>query len=897
MGQSLFQKVEGFALDQAKSMIIGQAKDLVFREIKEVYRSLKKRFSGDIAARIDLQLSDKDAPSLEVRTFSIRESISGLFEVTLGVVSSDAEIDLERVVGKAAAFGLRGKPDRIWSGLCESMTQVAPEPDGLSTYEMTIVPHVWLLTQRTNYRIFQHMSAPEIAAQILGEWGVDARLVLDLKAYPKLDYRVQAGESDFDFLSRQLEEAGISYFFTLHKQEKKGEAGKEAQPDDEEDEDDDKREVDSAFVMIDSFSGALHRKMPILFVPAAQSGLAYDYVTDVRLQQSVRSGRVTITDFDFRKPEDVGLTATSAIKEQELESHYELYRYEPGKFRAVVDKPSATPVADDRGVVVHDVDFAQLRARVELERERADRRTVALETNVLDLYPGVVFSIDGHPHPLLSKDDVKLFVTRSTLSGTSEGSLRARAEATLTDSPYRPAYTHIKPRILGVQSALVVGPPDEEIHTDEYGRVRVQFHWDREGERNHGSSCWMRVSQSWAGAGFGMMAIPRVGQEVLVGFLEGDPDEPLIVGRVYNQTSPVPNKLPENRTITSLKSNSTQGTGGFNELSFDDQNGAELLYIQAERDLTKLVKHDEIERTGGNRSSVVGKHRVAVVGEQDSVLVGQRHAVVMAEPRDLRILQQGDAELVPGSTAMVVENDVITLTTGRASVLFSGANVAFVAQGDITLESKSGSVRMDAPLVNINPPPPPKGAAGSLGGGAPATGLGSGVDEVVTKSPTLAREMEALKKKGYRVAYGKKGGGSYTDFASKTITLDGNLENNPAGATRALAHEAGHAVTGAPHGFDTLQENVHSHLLGEADAELNKQVVRQELLGNGGPDIDDGSALDRNTESVMSRLQSGRIGYDEAREAVAADYGAMPTSTTHEPYTDYYARTLSGHGE
>ncbi len=191
-----------------------------------------------------------------------------------------------------------------------------------------------------------------------------------------------------------------------------------------------------------------------------------------------------------------------------------------------------------------------------------------------------------------------------------------------TDVPYRPPLKTAKARVNNVQSATVVGPPGQEIWPDEFGRVRVQFPWDREGTFDDHSSCWIRVSQGWAGTGYGMMVIPRIGQEVLIGFLEGDPDDPVVVGRVFNATQVVPYTLPDHKTRSTWKSNSSMGGGGFNEIMFEDLKQQELVWMQAQKNLRKLVKNDETITVGhdrqkfvvGNETETTGSNRVEVTG-------------------------------------------------------------------------------------------------------------------------------------------------------------------------------------------------------------------------------------------------------------------------------------------
>jgi len=201
-----------------------------------------------------------------------------------------------------------------------------------------------------------------------------------------------------------------------------------------------------------------------------------------------------------------------------------------------------------------------------------------LETNIADLRPGTIITIEGPPHPALDPRLGGWLVTSLSIDGSAQGEWTVRATAVPAREPYRPARRTPKPRAEGVQSAVVVGPAGEEIHTDEHGRVRVQFPWDREGTLDEHSSCWLRVAQGWAGAGFGLFALPRVGQEVLVAFMAGDPDPPVVVGRVSNALNPPPLKLPDERTQSVWRSASSPGGGGFNEIRLEDRRGSELTW-------------------------------------------------------------------------------------------------------------------------------------------------------------------------------------------------------------------------------------------------------------------------------------------------------------------------------
>jgi len=312
--------------------------------------------------------------------------------------------------------------------------------------------------------------------------------------------------------------------------------------------------------------------------------------------------------------------------------------------------------------------------------------------------------------------------TSFTIDGTPDGEWMMTGHAVVADPAvaYRPPLKTPKPRIFGVQSATVVGPPGKEIHTDEFGRVRVQFPWDREGKSDDKSSCWMRVSQGWAGVGYGMIMIPRIGQEVLVTFLDGDPDRPLVTGSVYNATELVPYKLPDDMTVSTWKTHSSPSTGGYNEIKFDDRAGSEIVYVQAERDLHKLVKNDEVERTTRNKSTTV-------VGMLDEVVKGARKQLL--ESDDHLHVKMNQKSQVDGSVSVTVSMGKqekvgadyaldagmeIHLKAGTTLVLEAGMRLTLKGPGGF-IDIHPGGVDIVGHIVNINS----GGSAGSGKGSQP----------------------------------------------------------------------------------------------------------------------------------------------------------------------------------
>jgi type VI secretion system secreted protein VgrG len=585
--------------------------------------------------------------SLSVRSFRIDEAASTPFTVFV-VARSPNQIDLDSIVGKAATLRLESgvahlrAPKRRWTGVCDHIEQVGAEPTGLSTYELRIRPVLWLLSQRRGYRIYQHLSIPQIVERLLAEWSITPIWDIDRDAYPKLWHKAQYGESDLAFLSRLLEEAGIAYTF----------------PDGGGD--------DTHLALSDALHAASPRSPALRWVDNPNEAAEREFITKVRIAHEVRPGAYTIRDYDFRRPS----YTLSGEAEPAGEARHEQYHYRPGAFLVEVAADGSTPVADDKGAARHADRFGKERAERAFASHRAGRRTVSFETNVLELAPGAVFAVEHHPHGDLA-GGAALLALEHSIEGSIGGEWTVRGRAAFAATPHRPSAVTPKPTVDGVQSATVVGPSGQEIHTDEFGRVRLQFPWDREGTNDDKSSAWVRVSQGWAGTGFGLINLPRVGQEVLVGFLEGDPDQPVVVGRVFNKTNPVPYTLPQHKTRSTWKSRSSPGGNGFNELMFEDSAGSELVYAQAEKDLRKLVKNDETITVGHDRQKLVkndetevtgGNRTEFTAGNRTEITRKDRTTVIHGTRRDLVL---GDAiERVEGDRVLYVGGDHHLTTIG-----------------------------------------------------------------------------------------------------------------------------------------------------------------------------------------------------------------------------------------
>ncbi|NUP12236.1 MAG: type VI secretion system tip protein VgrG [Polyangiaceae bacterium] len=469
--------------------------------------------------------------ALDVRSFAIKQGMSQLFHIDVRAVSRNLDIDFDEVIGKDASVSLRTQwTAPSWHGICTQIDQVRVDAQGLATYSLVIQPRAWLMTQRRNYRIFQFETELDIVKKMLGEWNVEFEERVDPGNYKPRKYRCQYDENDFSFISRMLEDAGVSYYF----EEKNG----------------------NSVMVLDDAPNARSLSKPLIRFhdsPAVTDG---EFVTRVAVSQRVRPGKMTVGDLDYRKPAE-GQPRFSAQGGLPQEQNLEQFHYEPGAF--LYQQGSAggnTPTADDRGASRVDSQLGTAKTENRLLGKRGNAKRITFESNVLDLVPGVITSVTNHPHRALSSS-TPMLVTEALIEGDHDTEWRVHAEIVPTDDPFKPSIKTARPKVQGLESATVVGPDGAEIHTDEYGRVRVQFHWDREGKSDENSSCWIPSSQPWAGAGFGGVNLPRIGQEVLVEFLGGDPDRPVVIGRVFTETQSSPYKLPKYKDVMTLRSNTT----------------------------------------------------------------------------------------------------------------------------------------------------------------------------------------------------------------------------------------------------------------------------------------------------------------------------------------------------
>ena len=542
---------------------------------------------------------------LLLRSFQGHEAVSRLFTFDLDLVSEDLSVNYDDIVGKAVTvrLGLSDGSLRYWNGFVSRFIQ-AGRDSNVAVYQATIVPWLWFLDQTTDCRIFQNKTAPEIIKQIFQENSYNDVLLRLYGDFVKRDYCVQYRESDFNFVSRLMEEEGIFYFF---------------------------EHEDGKHTLILGNDPAAHKecpKQPSARYEGTAGGWQDDDVIMQWLQeQELRPSIYTTMDYNFETP------STSLLSSVNGKGKWEVYDF-PGEYAKRAD--------GDKLV------------RVRLQEQQVSQSVARGMSDCRAFSVGYKFKLTDHYRDDLNQEYVLTSLRHSArhnvgyISGPSdfgEPAYENSFECIPAKTPLRPERRTPVPVVQGCQTAVIVGPGGEEIFTDQYGRVKVQFHWDREGKKNENSSCWVRVSYPWAGKGWGGIQVPRIGQEVIVDFLEGDPDRPLITGRTYNAGQMPPWSLPGKMMVSGYKSNSTKGGGGYNEFSFDDTKGTELINIHAQYDQQKKVENDErvdivrdrTEHVGHDEKITIDHDRTEEVKHDEKIKIGNDKTEVVIRDRRLEV--------------------------------------------------------------------------------------------------------------------------------------------------------------------------------------------------------------------------------------------------------------------
>jgi len=563
------------------------------------------------------------------------DEISQCFRFELEMASEDLEIKPEDLLGKPVTVKI-GKGDGVrFFNAYVTEFGLKEFRDGFAYYVAVLRPWLWFLSTTHDNRIFQGMSVVEIVEEVLNENG-NAKFEKRLQgSFDQREYCVQYGESNLDFVQRLLEHEGIFYFFEYADGEHTMILAN----------------ANSKLETVSDFDEIEYQPDILL------SFLDGDFILHWEPKTSVMSGGYVQTDYDFTKPSsDLMTKAENALGYSE--DNGEVYHY-PGNYTEL-----------DRGDAL---------STLRLEEVQTPSRSVVAKGTVRGIWAGAKFAFINFPREiendeyLVLRSDYLMWDDQYRSGMDRDG---AGYEVTLalapTSVPYRPARRTAVPVMRGPQTAVVVGPGGEEIFTDEYSRVKVQFHWDRLGEDDENSSCYVRVSSVWAGSGWGFIQIPRIGQEVIVDFLEGDPDQPLITGRVYNAEQMPPYGLPENATQSGWKSNSSPGGGGFNEMRFEDKKGEEEVYFQAEKDHNELVKNDESRTIGHDFKEDVGNDATQSIGHDRTESVVNDKSVDVGKNRTVHI-GVDDTETVDNNRSLTVGADE-TISIGGSSTENIGVN-------------------------------------------------------------------------------------------------------------------------------------------------------------------------------------------------------------------------------
>ncbi|QPI44032.1 MULTISPECIES: type VI secretion system tip protein TssI/VgrG [Pectobacterium] len=628
------------------------------------------------------------AGTFAVVGFRLDEGLNRPFSLSLSLASAQPDVDFGAVLDQPCELMVwyEGELKRRVSGIVSGFTQ-GDTGFRRTRYQIEVRPALWRLGLRTNARIFQAQKPEAIISMLLEEAGITDYAFALRNEHAVREYCVQYRESDLAFITRLAAEEGM-YFFHEY------EEGKHR-------------------VVFADDAGAL-TKGPELFFNLATQGLSEgEYVRRFHYAERVSTAEVELKDYSFKTPA-YGLShkKMSGELEHQRES-YQHYDY-PGRYK---QDPSGKAFSGYR-----------------LDALRSGAVTSEGESNCAGLMPGSTFTLTEHPNTTLNAVWQTVSVTHvgqqpQALEEESGGepTTMSNSFAVVKGTTTWRAAMPYKPMVDGPQIATVVGPTGEEIYCDPYGRVKLQFPWDRYGASNDQSSCWVRVSQGWAGGQYGMIAIPRIGHEVIVSFLEGDPDQPIVTGRTFHATNPTPYPLPANKTRTVLRTKTHQGEG-FNELRFEDQAGQEEIYLHGQKDLKALVENDVVWHIKHDAHTEIDNERVTRVKAND-------HLTVENEKRDH---VKGDLSLTVDASMHQKLGQALLVEAGEEVHVKAGAKVVLEAGAELTLKVGGSFVKIDPSGVTLVGPGIKMNSGGSPGCGSGWAGqLPSlpGTVEVIAPSP------------------------------------------------------------------------------------------------------------------------------------------------------------------
>ncbi len=615
----------------------------------------------------------------------IKEGLSKVTETDIQFISPDHDLKLEDVVGQRLSLEVDDESGetRHWHGHCVSAA-FEGRFGGQGLFRCEMRPWLWFLGLHADCKIFQEKSALEVIKQIFGDRGFSDFKDKTSATYEKREYLVQYRESDLEFVSRLMEEEGIYYFFTH----------------------DDSKET---LVLADGSGShvAVKDAAEIKFTfGESEYKRDQDHIFEWKTAESVNTGKVTLTDYNFKKPTTDLKGVTALPKGKHSHKDIEVYDY-PG---------------------IHDTaDFGKTRTRIRAEAFAARFKRAKAKGNVRHMAAGATFTLKDHPREEVNKEYLVISAHHALQIETDEDkdkqadnaldphhdddrdkdkdgkkqSYESSFEVQLKADPFRAPITTPRPIIPGLQTAVVTGPGGEEIYTDEYGRIKVQFHWDRDGQNDEKTTCFIRVVQPVSGQGWGAFQIPRIGQEVVVQFEEGNPDRPIVTGMLYNEAKKHPFEFPANKTQSGIKTNSSKGGGGFHELVFEDKKDEEFVRLQSEKDyketiknnaeisigfektdpgdLTQKIYHNKTEEveTGDHSLAVKSGNQMIDIATNRTVSVGADETVTVDANKTDNISTNYTIDV--GSTLAISAGTEISLKVGGTSIVLTSSGIAISA--------------------------------------------------------------------------------------------------------------------------------------------------------------------------------------------------------------------------
>lgn len=616
-----------------------------------------------------------DGMEFDVIEFTLDEALSETFRLELDLASSDPAVDFGQVLDRPALFTLwhGEQPVRHVHGLVSALEQ-GETGFRRTRYRAVIEPELARLKLSSDWRVFQTQSVPEIIEGALKRHGIlNHGLIVTNQHLPR-EYCVQAGDTDYQFLERIAREEGFYYTF-LHNA-------------------DGHRLIHSDRLAVQGSIG----DAPVLYNPNAGGDAAAPALRRFRYVENVRTAQQTQRDYVFTNP---GYDQQHSLRGRDLAQDarrpYERYDY-PGRYKR---NEAGKPFTENR-----------------LRGHRRDARIARVEGDDPRLLPGISFELAGHPRDEWNSAWRPVRIQHHGIQHTSQaedgadseqGTRYSYAAELVTDCTEWRAEPLPKPRIDGSQPATVVGPPGEEIYCDEWGRVKIQFPWDRLGNFDGQSSCWVRVAQNWAGAAWGHMTIPRIGQEVLVNFMNGDPDQPIIVGRTYMATQPPPYELPRHKTRMTIKSQTHKGQG-FNEMRFEDEAGLEEIYFHAQKDQnnhvnndeTTFIGHDRVERVENDETIHIAGNRAQSVAGTDTTQVQATSTLLVQGKRTVNA--QADDVLHVGGDQTTSIGGSYLIRAGRRMQLNAGDELVLDGGISLTLQAGGQAIRLDPSGIHSSVP-------------------------------------------------------------------------------------------------------------------------------------------------------------------------------------------------